>query len=405
MRRGAFARFPRSSGGNEAVRPRRETMTLKQNFANWFYFMLAKKHFFVKVKNIVSYYSTKFYQKRRFGRLFKIFFFCNIIGCFMKKTQQKSRKKTTSTKGRKKTLSPKLSSSKTKKENPPSSKGKTAKMQYYTINAAAKKLGHAWETVKKMIMNGKIQAEISKDGNYQIPESEIRRRKQEIRRQGKYYSISQAAKKTKVDYKHIRMMLEKREIEATKEKGRSGSFRIPENELPRIKELARQKKSEKKTPQPQKETPPKSSTRTTSPMYYSAAQVSQITGVTPHKIAYFIAKGKIQSTRKTPTSRYQIPESEIEKVKNLASKREELPILVPQVCETAPNAKEPELETPSVKDQAPETDRKDGDNFRAEFISMQNNLVETMRHIASTQEQMGTLMVKFMQQTSAEPEY
>jgi excisionase family DNA binding protein len=109
--------------------------------------------------------------------------------------------------------------------------------------------------------------------------------------------------------------------------------------------------------------------------YYTIKEASERLGIKIYTIKRLVRTGKIESKKgEKQRSPYQIPQTELEKIREIASPKEE------KTTEKA-----------EIKlDSAPER------RYYEDFMEMQKILVETMRDLASTQEQIALTLAQLV---------
>ncbi len=186
----------------------------------------------------------------------------------------------------------------------------------------------------------------------------------------KYYNATEAAKKLGIGKQDVVKMVRKKGFKAGKKKGED--YRIPESEIKRLAKIVeraqiRPDRESKNTPQIQRAEG------------YTATEASEKLNIPRSRIMYRIKKGKIQAFKgKAPTSPYLISETELQKLRDIATAK---------TAETA-EKKEPIV----LKEQMKPKTNLTQDKYYEDYIEIQKNFVVTMRHLAAAQEKMASVL-------------
>jgi len=195
----------------------------------------------------------------------------------------------------------------------------------------------------------------------------------------RYYNANQASRELGIARQEIVKMIRNKELKAERKNG--GTYCIPASEIKRLNKKLEQQEAEldKEFSNTAKTTQRKKV------KYYTATQASEKLGIERHIIMRLIRNDRIDSIKgQYQRSPYRIPETQLQKLYELATS---------EIANKEQEASNTKIETKPIPNHTPTPQPY---KYYDDFLQIQKNISETMRHLASTQEQIAFTLAQLL---------
>jgi len=185
----------------------------------------------------------------------------------------------------------------------------------------------------------------------------------------KYFNATEAAIELGVRKQVITKMINNNQIKTDKKKG--SASRIPESEVRRLEKKLKQEQS-------------KNTSQNRKTKHYTATQASEKFKIPRSRIMYLINTGKLYAVKgKAATSPYLIPETEFQKLREIA---------------TSGTVGKKEEKVVCTNEKPKEHSNHSQDKYYEDYIEIRKNFITAVRHLAAAQEKMASTLARLVEE-------